>query len=130
MKTKIGWKVVKATFVANETIKYLSCTCLGHFFDNPFSDSRLEYGYNKITKRPKDQGPLAVFREKRQAGLFIRGYSLPIDSFLIMKCTYKPSKSKSLFWHDVIVTKISYNVPMGTEFADWVKLIPEERETK
>ena len=82
--------------------------------------------YNKKgwTHRPKDCGPLAVFKTVEDAR---QGFVFSVNDLTIFKCEIKKSKDKTLWtlymqWRD---TMHPYDLPEGTMLADKVKLLEE-----
>lgn len=100
--------------------KYLSYTSL---------EDQIYY-VNRVTKRRKGFGPLAVFNNLKNARNFLivdrnlctKGLNF---SFHIFECEIKPSNDKKL-WMIIPGTEnksVLHSLPQGTLFADTVKLI-------
>lgn len=98
--------------------------------DNRMSCTNLHSGchgviYKKdtVTGRPKDCGPLAVFRTRKAARRFIMlrvSFSfLPNKKKKVVKCLYKRSKHRRM-WNG---TRISDALPLGTVLAEKVKCL-------
>ena len=118
LEWKIGYKVV----LKGKKIHY-SATWLGCFAPTHLRE-RFKYCKERITKRRKGWGPMAVFISFMDAVDFQHLVTHP--SIAIFKCWYLPSKTRSLY----VSTRRSRTniVPAGTDFADKVKLLKEVRE--
>ena len=99
---KKGWKVIR---------KYSRKSCSN-------ISSRVVYHKNKITKRPEKCGPLAVFKTREKARVFIKNPSIQVRC-KIVKCLYTKSIDRCL-WN--AHSKICH-LPTGNVLADEVKCL-------
>lgn len=80
-------------------------------------------------------GPLAVFNQRSDAESFkesIRSWC-PRDVFVVMECEYEPSEVTRLWQYggydgDECKYSDTY-LPLGTVFADRIRLLPKEERT-
>jgi hypothetical protein len=88
------------------------------------------YARSKVTKRRKDNGPLACFRTLQDAVLFTNSlWPYGGDVVEIWEAKIKESKECALwFWSNGILEQTCLlDCPFGTVFADSIKLIKRVR---
>lgn len=123
-KWKKGWKVIRL-LRDPASIYYLRVK--GRIRRATYSN-RISVTYNerakpvcykkgKIVGRPRNCGPLAVFKTRKQARMFVKH----ICPGKIVKCLYIESKHKTL-WENGNEAHW-YNLPPGTVFAEKVKCL-------
>lgn len=111
-----GWKVIRINCGESR----VSCTSDGH---------EVLYEKDKITGRPENCGPLAVFKTREVAREFKRRfwYHWRGCRIKIVKCLYKKSEDTYL-WYDGSYCDHNHRptrreLPKGTDFADEVKCL-------
>jgi hypothetical protein len=88
----------------------------------------ISYNEDKKTYRKITNGALAVFTNRGDLTNFLcKEYQLA-QNIVVFKVKYKQSKHRELFYYRIgryghRKYPIGYNVPEGTDFADWVKII-------
>ena len=111
----IGYKVVRIPLKKN-----------ANYFESftNIKSVKKKYRINKWTKRSKNRGALAVFKTLLYAKTF-KHIIYNIGQFKIFKCEYVKSKINYLAYkkHYIPFRKYIEDVPLGTDFAEKVKLI-------
>jgi hypothetical protein len=116
----LGWKVVKKQEENNSV--FTSSTTQGYV---------CFYSYTKITEKPKNCGPLAVFKSFYDAENFLKYIYIYLDKnlsiFEILPCIYIESKEDCVYSMN-LKTKttqkfLKQNLPYGTVLADKVLLV-------
>lgn len=111
---KLGWKVCKKPF----------CT-MGYFSFGPYDSIKYEIG--KVSYPKKSNGPLAVFKTRKNAREFRNCIDCGSTETKIFRCKYLPSERKYLkidnyFSCGLIFTKLE-TLPKGTVLAEAVMLL-------
>jgi len=88
---------------------------LDHRYSN--SPVGVQYYVGKWVKRPKDQGPLALFNTLDTAKIFLTHWKI---GSCIYECQYEGSEDEILWWNNIEVVD---NLPLGTVLADKIKLV-------
>ena len=91
-----------------------------------FNDGYIrKYSVGEWTKPRDNDGPLALFKEKKQAVDFFHIHSSCYNKHLIYKCEYEESDDNTLWCctPDGMKIYIYFNIPNNTIFADKIKLI-------
>lgn len=116
MKTLLGYKVVQHRE--------------GGLYSAVMSDHyAVQYLVGEEIKPKKGCGPLAVFGMLAQAVRMCVKYPFMLGKVQIWSCEYTPSKEKRLWrqpsitWHRALYSEKIDDFPVGTTFADSVKLI-------
>lgn len=104
---KLGWKIC-----AKEFSKLYPCNML---------TSYPEYKMGKITKPKKGNGPLAVFKSRKDA----REFKCDTLGWKIFRCKYVPSKRRNLMIRGKIATHLDC-LPYGTVLAEEVMLLEKQ----
>ena len=119
IRYKKGFKVCYQNFLG----KYQSAFLLG---------KNTEYKIGEWTKRPKECGPLAIFKYLKNAKLFIKRTEKITSMFAIFKCKYKESEEKELYYINFCGKKLINNMlngfPEGTILADKIKILKEVKK--
>jgi len=109
--SKKGYKIVREAIDGS----YFSCIT---------NSSPVTYGINKWAEPPKNCGSLAVFNTYEDALDFKKNYYMHYEEMHVFECKYKESKKKYL---ENLRGKSGFSMlPVGTKFADKVKLIKEK----
>jgi len=102
-KWKEGWKVLRvsnrASIISNKAVKYLK---------------------NRVAKRPKNCGPLALFDTKSSAKIAF-GWHLHKEIAILVKCEYLPSRCKTI-WVPTHRRELQ-GLPPGTILAEKIRCL-------
>jgi hypothetical protein len=118
-KIENGYKVVRIGFY-------------GGYYSHCRGDGEIQYKINEWVRPIKKRGPIAVFSNKEDATMFLKGYG--VRDSVLCTCKYVPSKRKSVWCFDNSYKSATplRELPEGTVLADRVMITEEilRRKTK